>query len=108
MIDHIVTLTLKPITFLASTGYLMFAELPMDIPIPVDKGIALSLAVWALIATKRELEKTRRDFKQELKEERSRSDAHPESLNKLADGLRDVSSAVSSCPLKHKHQQDQD
>lgn len=105
MIDHLMTLTFKPILFLSSTGYLMFAELPMDIPVPVDKGIALTIAIWALITTKRELQKTRRDFKDELKEERERSDKHLETLNKFADGLSDLSVTIKKCPL-HKQTND--
>ena len=101
MYDIMMSLTFKPLAFLSSTAYLMFANVPLNIPIPVDKGIALTIAVWALIATKRELEKTRKDFREELKEERGRSDAHLESLNKLADGLTEISRSVDKCPLKN-------
>ena len=104
------SITLKPLAFLSSTAYLMFAEVPLSIPIPVDKGLALSIAVWALIATKRELEKTRKDFKKELREERERADkqmvradASLDTLNKFADGLSKISDAVEDCPLRETY-----
>jgi hypothetical protein len=98
MIDHIVMLTVKPIIFLGSTGYLFLAQLPTEIPLNADKSIALGIAVWALVATKRELMKTREDFKQEIKEERSRSDDRLDSLNKVVEGISEISRAVKGCP----------
>jgi hypothetical protein len=98
MINNIIMLTFKPIIFLGSTGYLMFAQLPAEIPLNADKSIALGIAIWALIATKRELIKTREDFKAELKEERARSDDRLDSLNKVVEGIHEISKVVKGCP----------
>jgi hypothetical protein len=116
MIDQIVMLTPKFILFLGSTGYLMFAQLPTDIPLNADKSIALGIAVWALIATKRELTKSNEKldkahelFQAEIKEERSaseaktqeersRSDKRLDTLDNLVTAINTTNDRIKSCP----------